>query len=421
MSLLESFRVALTSLLANKLRAILTMLGIIIGVGAVITLLALGGAVQNLVTSQLEGLGSNLIFLFGGTNDQRVNREVPARLTNEDVAAIEDPLNAPAVSAVTPVFTRRALVAIGAISYDALIAGTAPNYAPVRNAKIQFGRFFDNQEVQQRARVAVLGFKVYQTLFPDGGDPLGQRIRMTPGGASGDIAFEVIGVMAERGGGFGQNEDDQIFVPLSTAQLRLFPPAPGQVRKVEVSVVYIQARDKDSIDTAIDQITALLRERNNLTYQDNNFTIVTQEDLVSSFSTITGSITVFLGAIAAISLLVGGIGIMNIMLVSVTERTREIGLRKAVGAKRRDVLTQFLIEATTLSLLGGFLGIALGYALAAVGTAVLSRFSPDARATVDLSSVLLATLTSAAVGIFFGLFPATRAARLDPITALRYE
>jgi putative ABC transport system permease protein len=185
--------------------------------------------------------------------------------------------------------------------------------------------------------------------------------------------------------------------------------------------VYIQARSDDSIDQAIDQITAVLRERNNLTYQDNNFTLVTQEDLVASFATITGSITVFLGAIAAISLVVGGIGIMNIMLVSVTERTREIGLRKAVGARRRDIRLQFLVEATVLSLLGGLLGIALGYALAAVGTVLLSGFSENARAEVQLSAILLATLTSVMVGIFFGLYPAVRASNLNPIQALRYE
>ncbi|MDN5273622.1 ABC transporter permease [Chloroflexus sp. MS-CIW-1] len=415
LNLIEALRIAFNSLLANKLRAILTMLGIIIGVGAVIALLALGGAIQTLVTSELQGLGSNLVFLFAGTNDPETNRRVPPRLTNEDIAAIADPLNVPAVAAVCAEFSRRALTTYGGASYDALIAGVSANYLQVRNARVAVGSFFDERSIELRSREAVLGHRVAQRLFPNGADPIGQRIRIN------GIGFQVIGVMAERGGSFASNEDDQIFVPLTTAQDRLFPPAQNVTRRVDVTVVYIQARDEKSIDDLIDQVTALLRQRNGLTYQDNNFTIVTQQDLVSSFATITGAITIFLGAIAAISLVVGGIGIMNIMLVSVTERTREIGLRKAVGARRNDIRLQFLVEATVLSLMGGVLGIALGYALAAIGTALLANFSPNARAEVSLDAILLATLTSIAVGIFFGLYPADRAARLDPIAALRYE
>jgi len=415
LNLIEALRIAFDSLLANKLRAILTMLGIIIGVGAVIALLALGGAIQTLVTSELQGLGSNLVFLFAGTNDPETNRRVPPRLTNEDIAAIADPLNVPAVAAVCAEFSRRALTTYGGASYDALIAGVSANYLQVRNARVAVGSFFDERALELRSREAVLGHRVAQRLFPNGADPIGQRIRIN------GIGFQVIGVMAERGGSFASNEDDQIFVPLTTAQDRLFPPPQNVTRRVDVTVVYIQARDENSIDDLIDQVTALLRQRNGLTYQDNNFTIVTQQDLVSSFATITGAITIFLGAIAAISLVVGGIGIMNIMLVSVTERTREIGLRKAVGARRNDIRLQFLVEATVLSLMGGVLGIALGYVLAAIGTVLLANFSPNARAEVSLDAILLATLTSIAVGIFFGLYPADRAARLDPIAALRYE
>ncbi|WP_322814318.1 ABC transporter permease [Chloroflexus sp.] len=415
MKLIEALRIAFASLLANKLRTILTMLGIIIGVGAVIALLALGGAIQTLVTSELQGLGSNLVFLFAGTNDPETNRRVPPRLTNEDIAAIADPLNVPAVAAVCAEFSRRALTTYSGVSYDALIAGVSANYPQVRNARVAKGTFFDERALELRSREAVLGYRVAQRLFPNDADPVGQRIRIN------GIGFQVIGVMAERGGSFASNEDDQIFVPLTTAQDRLFPPAQNVTRRVEVSVVYIQARDEDSIDELINQVTVLLRQRNGLTYQDNNFTIVTQQDLVSSFATITGAITIFLGAIAAISLVVGGIGIMNIMLVSVTERTREIGLRKAVGARRNDIRLQFLVEATVLSLMGGILGIGLGYGLAAIGTALLANFSPNARAEVSLDAILLATLTSIAVGIFFGLYPADRAARLDPIAALRYE
>jgi putative ABC transport system permease protein len=414
MNVVESIRVAFTSLLANKLRAVLTMLGIIIGVGAVITLLALGGAIQNLVTSQLQGLGSNLIFLFGGTNDPEKNRAVPPELTNEDVAALADPLNAPAVAAVAASFSRSGTIVYAGASFDGTIAGVSANFPQVRNAKIDLGSFFDESAVGARSRVAVLGSNVRASLFREE-DPIGRRIRIN------DASFEVVGVMAAKGGNFGPSEDNQILIPLSTAQLRLFPPPPGVLRRVQLSVVYIQAVDERSIDAAIDQVTTVLRRRHNLTYQDSNFTMVTQEDLVASFGTITGALTTFLGAIAAISLLVGGIGIMNIMLVSVTERTREIGLRKAVGARRRDIRTQFLIEALVLSLTGGILGIGLGFLLSEVGTFFLRRLAEEARAAVQLNAVLLATITSLAVGLIFGLYPAIRASRLSPIDALRYE
>lgn len=415
MSMLEAIRIAFESLLANKLRSILTMLGIIIGVGAVIALLSLGGALENLITEELEGLGSNLIFLFSGSNDQEANRRVPPRLTNEDVAAIADPLNVPAVAAVAPTLQQRSLVTYRGNSYDSTIVGTTPAYQQVRNAELAGGLFLDSESQRVRSRVAVLGHAVWQTLFPGLRNPQGERIRIN------GISFEVIGVMQERGGTFASNEDEQVFIPLSTAQDRLFVSERGAARRVDVSVVYIQARDEQSIDLAIEQITALLRERNNLTYQDNNFTIITQEDLVASFGTITGAITIFLGAIAAISLVVGGIGIMNIMLVSVTERTREIGLRKAVGARRGDIRLQFLVEAMVLSLMGGMLGIALGYGLATIGNLVLSGIADNVRVDVQPGSIVLATCTSIFIGIFFGLYPAVRASQLNPIQALRYE
>ncbi len=416
MSVSEALRVALRALSANKLRSILTMLGIIIGVGAVITLLSVGRGVERYVTSQFQSIGSNLLFVVPG----QLSNSGPPRaaggitsstLTMSDVQALRDPARTPDVIAVAPEVTRFTTVTAGKREAFPQVGGVEPAYATVRNWKIAAGRFISPEDVIGHSRVAVIGQSVVDKLFPDNQAVANQTIKIN------DIPFRVIGVLEKRGGsGFG-DEDNQIFVPITTAQTRLFPnrTTSGDYR---VSVVYAQAVSEDKMDDAANQIAQVLRETHNITYSnDDDFTVISQADLISIFGQITGVLTLFLGAIAGISLLVGGIGIMNIMLVSVTERTREIGIRKAVGAKRRDVLIQFLLEAVVLSLIGGFVGIALG----ALGAFAVSKLQSDFQTYVTLDSILLATGFSAAVGLFFGIYPATRAARLNPIDALRYE
>jgi len=411
----EAMRIALRALSANKLRSLLTMLGIIIGVGAVITLLSVGRGVERYVTNQFQSIGSNLLFAVPGQltsgGPPRARANTGSSLTMRDVIALRDPLRAPDVVAVAPEITRVGSVTAGKREITPQIGGVEPEYAAVRNWTVEAGRFITQEDVTAHARVAVIGQSVVTRLFPDEDNLANRTIEIN------NVSFRIVGVLQKRGGsGFG-DEDNQIFVPITTAQTRLFPSrtTSGDYR---VSVIYLQATAEDRMDAAASQITEVLRETHGITYSnDDDFSVVSQADLISIFGQITGVLTLFLGAIAAISLLVGGIGIMNIMLVSVTERTREIGIRKAVGAKRRDVLAQFLLEAIVLSLIGGFVGIGLG----AGGAALVSRLQSDFQTFVTLDSVLLATGFSAAVGLFFGIYPATRAARLNPIDALRYE
>ncbi len=414
MNLTESLRIALRALSANKLRSALTMLGIIIGVGAVITLVSVGKGVEKYVTSQFQSIGSNLLFVVPGRLDQGGpprQRRGGQSLTMGDAEAIADPLNVPDAVAVAPEVSRFTTVTRGKKDAYPQVAGVTPEYERVRNWHPALGAFITAEDVSGHMRVAVLGATVADKLFDDNEYPLGQTVKIN------NVPFRVVGVMEKRGGsGFG-DEDNAVFVPITTAQTRLFPSR-SVSGDYQVSVIYVQAASEERMAAAQQQITDLLRRRHNIAYRDDDdFTVINQADLISVFGEITGVLTLFLGSIAAISLLVGGIGIMNIMLVSVTERTREIGLRKAVGAKRRDILLQFLIEAVVLALIGGFVGILLG----AVGAAAVSQLAEGLRTSVTLESVLLATGFSAAVGLFFGIYPATRAARLNPIEALRYE
>ncbi len=336
----------------------------------------------------------------------------PRSLTYADAQAIADPLNVPDVVAVAPDMMGFVEVIYRNKDTETYVSGVTPEYEEVRNFYSEFGRFISAEDVVGRSRVAVLGQTVLEDLFPEGAYPIGQVIKIN------QVPFKVIGVMEEKGGtGFG-DEDDIIFVPLTTAQTRLFSWRRNRSGEHTVSAIYAQVADEERIEAAIDDITELLRARHKIKFRDDDdFSVINQADIVSFASDIFGVLTLYLGAISAISLLVGGIGIMNIMLVSVTERTREIGIRKAVGAKRRDILLQFLIESMVMSLIGGFIGMALGF----VGSQVVSSLAENLETAVTPGAILLATGFSTAVGLFFGIYPATRAAQLNPIEALRYE
>jgi len=415
MSVLESLRLAFRALAANKLRAALTMLGIVIGVGAVITLMSAGEGVSVYVEEQFQGMGSNLLFVLPGSMEE--NQGPPgmnaneAELTNGDVEALRDPVRAPDVAAVAPQRLRSTIVATGKRDTIAQVLGVTPEFARVRNWFPEVGVFIDQVDLTSRARVALLGRTVVDDLFPDNPYPLEQTVKIN------GIPFRVVGVLEEKGGSQMGDEDNTVLIPLTTAQTRLFPSR-SRSGEYLVSVILIEAVGEDRIDAATEQVATILRERHDIDFSDeDDFSIISQADVINVFGQITDVLTTFLGAIAGISLLVGGIGIMNIMLVSVTERTREIGLRKAVGARRRDILWQFLLEAVTLSLTGGLLGVGLGV----LGAEIVSTLIDDFRSVVTPQAVLLATTFSAAVGLFFGIYPARRASLLNPIDALRYE
>ena len=416
MSITESLRLAFRALTANKLRAALTMLGIIIGVGAVITLMSAGEGVSVYINEQFQGIGTNLLFVFPGSEEEAQGGPPgasvsSAELTNADAEALRDPIRAPDVAEVSPQVLNSTVIATARRDTFAQVQGVTPEFADVRNWFPEVGEFIEQEDLNSRARVAVLGKTVVDDLFPDNPYPLEQTVKIN------NIPFRIIGVLEEKGGSEYGDTDNRVLVPLTTAQTRLFPSR-SRSGEYLVSIVMVEVVSEDRTDAATEQIKAILRERHDIEFTDeDDFSVISQADIVAVFGQITGVLTTFLGAIAGISLLVGGIGIMNIMLVSVTERTREIGLRKAVGAKRRDILWQFLLEAMTLSLVGGIIGVGLG----ALGAEVISALIEDFSAILSPQAVLLATTFSAAVGLFFGIYPARRASLLNPIDALRYE
>jgi putative ABC transport system permease protein len=409
MNIMEVARVAVRSLGANKLRSGLTMLGMVIGVAAVIALVAAGAGTQAQVTARFESLGSNLLTISSGARFFRgVSMEAASAqsLTNKDVEAIAK--LATSISAIAPQYSNNAQVVYGNKNTSTSILGVTPEYLTVRDYRVDRGRFIESLDLTNQSKVAVLGSTVAEDLFGQGiVDPIGKAIKINRQN------YQVVGILASKGLGGFQNLDDQVFIPLSTAQMKF-----GGAGTTSLEAINVQVASADKIEFAKAELTAIMRARHDLaTGQSNDFTIFDQAQMVESVAAVTQTFTVLLGSIAAISLVVGGIGIMNIMLVSVTERTREIGIRKAVGAKRRDILAQFLAEAVVLSFVGGVVGILVGYGAAQVVTPLLGGTS----ALVTPGSVFMGLSVSVGMGLFFGTYPASRAASLHPIEALRYE
>lgn len=411
MSLPEVFRIALESLLINRLRSVLTTLGIIIGVGAVIGLVSLGRGVEAFIASEFESLGSNILEI-SSSRPESPNRDRIEPLTTVEADDIGNPATVSNVAQVAITYSVFGVVTSGAERTQLSITGVSANYASVRSWPIELGSFISETDVQDTRRVAVLGLDVVETLYGVRDfNPIGRTIRIN------DRTFTVIGVMNERGGSFGVSEDEIVMIPISVAQTRL-DNARTRDGGYRVTRMYVRVVDEDFIDQAISDIRRYLDEAHGVVFADEqDYTISTASDILDIVNEISGILTLFLVLIASISLLVGGIGVMNIMLVSVTERTREIGLRKAVGAQASDILRQFLIESVLLSLVGGILGILLG----AVASAMITAAIPELTVTVSGDAVLLATGVSTMVGVFFGYYPARRAARMKPIDALRFE
>ena len=410
MNLLATLRVALNALRVNLLRSVLTMLGIIIGVAAVITMLAVGSGAEARIKEQIKSLGSNLMIITAGArtaNGARIGTGITPDLTEDDAAAIAREV--PEVEAVAPTYRGSAQVVFGNANWATQVFGITPDYFTVRNWTLESGRMFEPAEMSGAGKVAMIGQTVARELFGDV-DPMDQTIRIK------NVPVTIIGVLGRKGQNMtGNDQDDVIMVPLATARNRIVGVEAGKPR--QVGMIQIKVFDGESMSETEEKIRALLRQRlRTAEGQPDPITVRNLTEMLAAQEESSKVMSMLLAAVASVSLLVGGIGIMNIMLVSVTERTREIGLRMAVGARGGDILTQFLVEAVTLSLVGGLIGVALGVG----GSWMIAEFA-GWQTQLSSASIALAVSFSAAIGIFFGFYPARKAARLLPIQALRYE
>jgi putative ABC transport system permease protein len=403
MDFLESIKMAGQTLIAHKLRSSLTMLGIIIGNASVIAMVGIGEGAQRLAAKQFESLGPNVLFIVPGSRKaQQTTFDLPKTLVWEDAKAIKTQV--PTIKTVAPQINSREILAYRNKNMDSLVVGTTPEFLPVRNFKVVQGIFITELDLKRNNRVAILGSEIVKRLY-DNQNPIGKNIRIR------NLSFKIIGVMESKGSFLGNDQDETVYIPLTTIANQLV----GKTSPygTQVSFISVSAKDENNISAAQFQIRNLLRLRHKITTEDD-FVVQTQKDILDIVGTITGALTLMLAAIAGISLLVGGIGVMNIMLVSVTERTQEIGLRKALGAQEQDILGQFLIEAIILSAAGGILGTLIG-----IGGVVFVGVVTPLDTAVSPVSIMMAVGVSGGIGLFFGVFPARQAAKLDPIVALR--
>ncbi len=404
MMIKDLYQETISAVTANKARSGLTILGIVIGIASVIALIAVGQGTQDSIKSSIQSIGSNLIMIMpsaqrsGGISSGMGSAQ---SLTLDDVTAIGKEISG--IKAVAPEISKRYQVVYGSSNTNTSVVGTDVSYQQIRSLEIETGVFLSAEDINASRKVAVIGPTVRDDLFGEGTDPIGKTIKVN------NINFKVVGLTKSKGGSNVNSQDDQIIVPYTVAQ-KYF------TNNKYVSTISVSAESENNLSLVQEQITALLLDRHGKMEDEADFRIMNQADIVSAASSITGTLTILLTAIAGISLIVGGIGIMNMMLTNVTERTREIGLRKAIGAKKNDISNQFLAESITLTFLGGLIGIALGWAIAWS----ISQFA-SLSTNVSWSSIFLAFGVSAAVGIIFGYYPARRAAKLNPIDALRYE